>query len=70
MYQKDYILRMIEMMAELVAAVLGFIKKGNYQQASRALEKASTSFSVDKQSRISLIQERIAHLRNLTRIND
>jgi len=29
MYQKDFILRMIEMLAELVAGILGLIKKGD-----------------------------------------
>ncbi len=31
MYQKDYILRMIEMLGELVRAILGLIVKGNFQ---------------------------------------
>ena len=39
MYQKDYILRMIEMMGELIAALLGLIRKGNLDQAERMLEK-------------------------------
>lgn len=34
MYQKDYILRMIEMIGDLIAAILGLIKKGDYKQAS------------------------------------
>lgn len=38
MYQKDYILRMIEMMAELIAGILGLIKKGKFQKASKAIE--------------------------------
>jgi hypothetical protein len=37
MYQKDYILRMIEMIGDLIAAILGMIKKGNYGQASEQL---------------------------------
>jgi len=40
MYQKDFILRMIEMMAEVIAIFLGFIKKGDTEQAARCLEKA------------------------------
>ena len=40
MYQKDYILRMIEMLGELLAAIFGLIKKGNYIQASQSLERA------------------------------
>jgi hypothetical protein len=39
MYQKDYILRMIEMLGDLIAAVLGLIKKGKYKQASEQLGK-------------------------------
>jgi hypothetical protein len=37
MYQKDYILRMIEMLGDLIAAILGLIKKGDYNQASERL---------------------------------
>ena len=40
MYQKDYILRMLEMLATLIAGILGLIKKGDLQQASHALENA------------------------------
>lgn len=40
MYQKDYILRMIEMLGELLAAIFGLIKKGNYDQASKSLDRA------------------------------
>jgi hypothetical protein len=39
MYQKDYILRMIEMMGELIAALLGLIKKGDLEQAEKVLER-------------------------------
>ena len=38
MYQKDYILRMIEMVGDLIAAILGRIKKGDFKQASEQLE--------------------------------
>ncbi len=37
MYQKDYILRMVEMVGELIAAILGLIKKGNYKEASKQM---------------------------------
>lgn len=37
MYQRDYILRMIEMLGDLIAGILGLIKKGNYKQASEQL---------------------------------
>lgn len=39
MYQKDYILRMIEMFGELIAGIFGLIKKGEYQKASEQLGK-------------------------------
>jgi hypothetical protein len=44
MYKKDYILRMIEMMGELIAGILGLIKKGDFQQASQSLENAYIEF--------------------------
>ncbi len=39
MYQKDYILRMIEMIGDLIAAILGLIKKGDPEQAQKLLER-------------------------------
>jgi hypothetical protein len=39
MYQKDYILRMIEMLGELIAGILGLVKKGEFEEASEKLEK-------------------------------
>lgn len=39
MYQRDYILRMIEMIGELISAILGKIKKGDFQNASTQLSK-------------------------------
>jgi len=44
MYQKDYILRMIEMLGELVRAILGLIVKGNFQQAEDKLNEAYLTF--------------------------
>ena len=44
MYQKDFIQRMIEMLAELIAGILGLIKKGDYQQASQSLDNAYYDF--------------------------
>lgn len=44
MYQKDFLLRMIEMLAEMIAGILGLIKKGEFQQASQRLERAYTDF--------------------------
>jgi len=40
MYQKDYILRMIEMIGDLIAAILGLIKKGDPEQAQKLLERS------------------------------
>ncbi|MGQ8336581.1 hypothetical protein ACUNWD_08530 [Sunxiuqinia sp. A32] len=39
-YQKDYILRMIEMIGDLIAGILGLIKKGNFQKAGDSIEQA------------------------------
>lgn len=40
MYQKDYILRLIEEMTKFLAVVLGLMKKGDYQKASKQLENS------------------------------
>jgi hypothetical protein len=37
MYQKDFILRMIEQIATLISGILGLIKKGEYRKASEEL---------------------------------
>jgi hypothetical protein len=39
MYQKDYILRMIEMLGDLLAAIFGLIRKGDYMIAGEKLER-------------------------------
>lgn len=39
MFQKDYILRMIEMLGDMISAVFGLIKKGDYNKASEELGK-------------------------------
>jgi hypothetical protein len=39
MYQKDFILRMIEMFGEMLAGILRLIKKGDYPRASEQIEK-------------------------------
>jgi len=44
MYQKDYILRMIEMIAEVIARIIGFAKKGDSKQASQILENTYRDF--------------------------
>lgn len=39
MYQKDYILRMIKMLDDLLAAIFRMIKKGDYTKASEQIGK-------------------------------
>jgi len=39
MYQKDYILRMIEMLGDLIAAILGLVKKGDFNKATENLSR-------------------------------
>lgn len=40
MYQKDYILRMIEMFGEMLAGIFGLLRKRRYEEASQAIENA------------------------------
>jgi hypothetical protein len=40
MYEKDYILRMIEMFGELIAAIFGYIRKKDFKQAYDSLNRA------------------------------
>ncbi|WP_321515927.1 hypothetical protein [Marinifilum fragile] len=44
MYQRDYVLRMIEMIGELIALILGLLKKKNTKKASQILENAYRDF--------------------------
>jgi hypothetical protein len=44
MYQKDYILRMIEMFGDLIAGILGLIKKGEFTKAGQSLDNAYDNF--------------------------
>lgn len=44
MYQKDYILRVIEQLFKFLAAVLKLIKKGEYTEASEMLENSYYDF--------------------------
>ncbi|MFZ2286287.1 MAG: hypothetical protein WAV93_04815 [Bacteroidales bacterium] len=39
MYQKDYILRMIEMLGDIIAAILGLARKGDFNKANEKLER-------------------------------
>ena len=44
MFQKDYILRMIEMIGDLIAAIMGLLKKGDPEQAEKILERSYYEF--------------------------
>jgi hypothetical protein len=44
MYQKDYILRMIEMISKLIAGILGLIKGGKLQEASDEIQEAFRNY--------------------------
>lgn len=44
MYQKDYILRMIEMFGDLIAGILSLIKKGDLDKASQGIENVFYDF--------------------------
>jgi hypothetical protein len=43
MYQKDYILRMIEMLGELLRAIFGLLSKKDFTQAEQKLSEAYIS---------------------------
>jgi len=40
MYQRDYLLRMLEMLGDFIASILSKIRKGDFEKASQALENA------------------------------
>jgi hypothetical protein len=42
MYNKDYILKMIEMVGDLIASIIGKIRKGDYDKASGMLSNLYT----------------------------
>ncbi len=44
MYEKDYLLRMIEMLGDLIRALVGYITRGDYQQAREKLTEAYITF--------------------------
>jgi len=44
MYQRDYLLRMIEMLGDLIAGLLGKIRKGEIQQAREEMDRLYTDF--------------------------
>lgn len=39
MIRKDYILKMLEMLADLVAGIIGMIKKGDFQKATESIDQ-------------------------------
>ena len=44
MIRKDYILRMIEMFGEMIAGILGKIKKGDFEEAAQEIDDAYLEF--------------------------
>ncbi len=38
-YQRDYLLRMIEMIGDLIAGILGLIRKGEFEKASESIDQ-------------------------------
>ena len=71
MYQKDYILRMIEMLGELISGILGLIKKGEFEKATDKLEnlylgmlKEDSAFFRDIP--IDELTDRLLHQHNYT----
>jgi len=43
-YQKDFVLRMIEMVSDLILGILGLIKKGDLQKAEESLDRLYYDF--------------------------
>jgi hypothetical protein len=44
MYKKDYIIRMVEMIGEFIATIMGYIKKGELGKATQSLENLYYDF--------------------------
>ena len=44
MYQKDYILRMVEMIRDLIMGILGLIRKGDFERAGVEIERLYHNF--------------------------
>ncbi len=38
-YQRDYLLRMIEMIGDLIAGILGLIKRGVFEKATKSIDE-------------------------------
>lgn len=59
MYSKDFILRMIEMIGDLIAGILELIRKGDFQQASQALDNVYFDFLKQDASSFRTINKEI-----------
>ncbi|MBN2273683.1 MAG: hypothetical protein JXR41_08875 [Bacteroidales bacterium] len=57
MYQRDYILRMIEMLAQLIAAILKYIKSGDLSKASQSLQSAYSMVFHDEVPKLRSLPE-------------
>jgi hypothetical protein len=57
MYQKDYILRLIEEMTKFMAVIFGLMKKGDYIKASEQLENSYYNLLKEDASFFRLIPE-------------
>lgn len=71
MFQKDYILRMIEMAAKMIAGILGLIKKGELEEAAKELDAAYDKFLREDSAffqaiTVDKITERLLHDHNYT----
>jgi tetratricopeptide (TPR) repeat protein len=44
MYQKDYLMKMLEMLGDFISSVLGFIKNGEFNRANELIEEAYADF--------------------------
>lgn len=65
MFQKDYILRIIEELAKLLARVLGLIKNNDFEPAENLLEKAYELLKLDRSWKDKSIPEIIKHLNSM-----
>jgi hypothetical protein len=62
MYQKDYILRMIEMIGDLIAGILGLIRKGDFNKASEEIGKIYHDvFREDSSFFMKIPEENLTH---------
>ena len=57
MYQRDYILRLVAMLGEMLAGILGLIRKGDTKQASDKLRKVYGDFLKENSEPLRSIPE-------------